>query len=255
MGTEWFTLGDLVRKQAVSHPNRSVLIWPGGHMSYAQLDERTSRIANALSERGIRPGDRVALLTENSTAAVEWIFALAKLGAMAVPINLRLNPQEIAYILEDAGVAALFAGRMVFPVLQSLPPDWFEGILKVAATDDGTPLPPGWERHDALLQAHPDRPSKSGPGPEDPAVLLYTSGTTGRPKGCMLPHRAWLANGINIMAAFGVYRQDTYLATLPLFHVAGLGMLIAHVQAGATILPLPKWDPEQAVRLAHETGV
>lgn len=258
MGAGWFTLGDLVRKQAASFPKRTALAWPAGRMSFAQLDERTNRIANALSERGIRAGDRVALLTENSPAAVEWIFALAKLGSVAVPINVRLTPQEIAFILKDAGVNAFFAGRMVFAMLQDVLAGGFdgllEGIFKVADVGGDIPLLPGWVCHDNLLVASAGRRGRSDPAPEEPAVILYTSGTTGRPKGCMLSHRAWLANGANIMATFGVNRWDVYLAALPLFHVAGLGMMIAHVQAGGTVLPFPKWDPEHAVHLAREAG-
>lgn len=109
----WFTLGQLLRRQAMSIPHHTALLWSGGSMTYAQLDERTDRLANALLECGLQRGDRVALISENAPEYVEWFFALAKMGAIAVPINVRLAPEEIHYILRHAGIRGLFAGRLL----------------------------------------------------------------------------------------------------------------------------------------------
>lgn len=250
----WFSLGRLLRRHAVTIAQRRAILWPGGSLTYADLDMRTDRLANAIIAHGIKSGDRVAILSENSPEYVEWILALAKVGAICVPLNVRLNLQEMLYILEDADVSGLVVGRWFLQQAAALA-DQHDLTLRVIVTDDTVAIPQGWIPHESLVNGGSPQPAVVDVPGEATSVLLYTSGTTGRPKGCMLSHRAWLANGANLSSAFGICERDVYLATLPFFHVAGLGTMLAHLHRGGMVLPFPKWDPEQALLVAREFGV
>jgi fatty-acyl-CoA synthase len=188
-------------------------------LDYATLEERVQRCAGALTERGVRRGDRVALVLGNATPFLETVLACARLGAIAVPLNARLTARELRGLLADCTPRLLLtdaghreAARGACEGLSDPPPRW----LDLDAAADGYEL--------ALADASP-HPSVAAVSPDDPMLLLYTSGTTGRPKGALLPHRKTLANARNAELFFGLVPADRVLVVLPLFHSFGLKIL------------------------------
>ncbi len=204
----------------------------GARTSYAELDERVGRRASRLAALGIGHGDRVALLGENSPAYLEWLFAAARLGAITVPVNMRLAGPEVAYVLDDAGATVLVRSTTFAP-------------LADAACAELTAPPTLVE-----LAEEPDGPVRREPGPADgrgaePCVIMYTSGTTGRPKGAVLTHDNMLWNAVNMLTAgAGVASTDVTIAAAPLFHIGALGLsALPLIYAGGTVVVVPSFDP------------
>ncbi len=216
----------------------------GRRVTYRELDERADRAANLLRDRfGVGFGDRVAVLGQNRLEQVELFFACAKLGAVLVPLNWRLAPDEVAWILRDAapavllwgadladGVAALRDGRWSGPYLP------FDG--------DG---PDGYAALTAAASAAPVR--TAGIVEATPLLLLYTSGTTGRPKGALLTHGTITWNAVNTATGWDLHHDDVTLTHAPLFHTGGWNVLtLPLLHRGATVVLARKFDAAAALR-------
>jgi fatty-acyl-CoA synthase len=212
---------------------------PDRDLDYAALEARAQRAAGALAARGVGPGDRVALLLANRTAYLEAVFAAARLGAIAVPLNTRLAGPEVAELLDDCRPAVLLhedalgdlAGLACRQAARAHP-----GRLAVGGAPDA------WEA--ALADAAPVVEVAAVSG-EDPLILMYTSGTTGRPKGALLPHRKTLFNSLNAQLFFSLTHRDRVLVVVPLFHSFGLQILsLPALYAGASLVLERHFDPE-----------
>ncbi|NMO91746.1 long-chain fatty acid--CoA ligase [Actinomycetospora sp. TBRC 11914] len=204
----------------------------GTRTSYAELDARVGARAARLAALGVSHGDRVALLGENSPAYLEWLFAAARLGAITVPVNMRLAAPEVAYVLEDSGAGVLVASTTFAPLAQ--------------AACAATAAPPRLVE----LAEEADGPGRREPGPAagrggEPCVIMYTSGTTGRPKGAVLTHDNMLWNAINMLSAGpGIASTDVTIAAAPLFHIGALGLsALPILYAGGTVVVVPSFDP------------
>ncbi|MBU8537182.1 AMP-binding protein [Falsiroseomonas tokyonensis] len=199
-------------------PDRIALRFGDVALSYGELHRQVVAMAAALAARGLRQGDRVAFLGQNHPSQIVALFACARLGALLLPLNWRLAPPEWRFILEDAGAKLLLAT-----------PDM------LAAMPDAV---------DATSLAAP------GPAPDDgddqsPVLLVYTSGTTGRPKGAVLDQRALRHNALSAQHAFEITAQDRVLTVLPLFHVGGLNIQTTPaLMAGAEVLLHPRFDAD-----------
>ena len=201
---------------AHAHSDRVALVFDGVQRTHAELHERAARVAGALAARGVRAGDRVAMLLQNGLEFPETMLACHRLGAIAVPINFRLTQSEIDYILADSGAITLVDGPL-----------------------DGDPVP----------QAHV--------APGDPALICYTSGTTGRPKGAVLTHANLVASTLSWIHEMGATADDVWLSGQPLFHIGGINGMLPFLALGAkaVITPTTGFDPEAAVRLMEEHAV
>ncbi|MDL4813042.1 class I adenylate-forming enzyme family protein [Actinomadura opuntiae] len=234
-------LGDLAHRGAALWPDRTAFAWDGRTRTYRELHARVERWAGLLAAGGARAGDRIALLTVNVPEAIEAAFGASLIGAVVVPLNVRLAPAEIRFQAEDA--AARHA--IVHPALEDLARA--SGLLDLTHWTIG----PALDR--ALDEAPPyDLPR---PAPDAPIIQLYTSGTTGRPKGCLLTNRGWVAATANAVHAFGITGADRLLGTLPLFHVAGYGAALGHLAAGGTVVLPAGPSPEALWPLVAEHGV
>ena len=237
------SLDDLLRRSARNAPAAPALGPIAAAVSFADLDARVDQIAGALLKEG-RPGDRVAILGRNSAEQVELLLGILRAGQTALPINWRLARQEIAYILEHSGAARLFADAALLDtardartdrpiVLQSLAPDAF-AAWRGAAIPGAAPA----ANRDAL------------------ALLMYTSGTTGLPKGVMLTH----GNVLDSLTIFGdaplhLGAEDVVFAPAPMFHITGIGPVLRAVQTGARLIVAGQFDPDDAVRTMAREGV
>jgi len=218
-----------LRERAALHPERLAIGLPGGAkaLRYGELEALTDRVAHGLREAGIGSGDRLAVALGSEPLYLGLFFAAAGLGAILLPLNTRLAVPELAFQLDDAEPALLIA-------------------------DTGRELPErrgtrSWSRED-LLAALPDRAEALplAPGGEAPQVILYTSGTTGRPKGAVLPHRKTVSNTENAERYFGLSESDVVVVPVPLFHSYGLLILsVPALFAGARIVLVPRFDPRE----------
>jgi fatty-acyl-CoA synthase len=246
-------------------------------LTYTELAHRVERLAGALaSHGGVRHGDRVAYLGLNDIATFEVFFAAGRLGALFVPLNTRLTAAEIGYLLDDARPAALFYGPELAGVVAETDPA-ARGVglvIPVAGSGPGSyadlidgPGRPGSLPADAVPQdavpqdAGPQDagPQDAGPqdvGLEDAAVILYTSGTTGRPKGAVLSHGNLTFNAMNQLAHADVLSSDTALCMCPLFHATGLCQVsLPTIFKGGTVVVLPQFAAGTVLELISALGV
>ncbi|MEV7428173.1 MULTISPECIES: long-chain fatty acid--CoA ligase [unclassified Nocardioides] len=240
-------LGEILARNARRAPARTAVVFEDASLTFAELDERTNRLANALADRGVGHGDKVAVLMYNRLEVVESFFACQKLGACPVPVNFRLAPSELAYVLEDSDAVALLTdGELTALALESTA--GLDAVRLVATT--GAPEGRA-ESYEELLASGSAAAPDVDVAEEDLAFLMYTSGTTGRPKGAMLTHQNLLSNTVNWILEMEARPGDSWLSGLPLFHIGGVNGLLPFIYLAGTciITPSTGFDPEESLRL------
>ncbi|MCR3728401.1 fatty-acyl-CoA synthase [Streptomyces umbrinus] len=226
-------LGSWPARRARKTPHRTALIHGDTTVTYAGLYERTTRLAHALRDSGVRRGDRIAYLGPNHPSYLETLFAAGTLGAVFVPLNTRLAGPEIAYQLTDSGAKALVYGPTFAGLVAGLPGN----------SDVRTYVEVGAE-YDQLLGAASGEAIDEPVTPDDTCIIMYTSGTTGRPKGAMLTHGNLTWNAVNVLVDQDVITDERALVSAPLFHTAGLNMLTLPVLLkGGTCVLVEAFDP------------
>ena len=245
------TISDLLRRSALRDPDHTAIVYQGLRQSYAELDQMVNATANALTARGVAAGDRVALLSHNNHAFVVCYFALARIGAVSVPINFMLTSDEVGYVLRHSGSTAMIAEDALAPVADAAIvgsglPIAVRGVISGVISGDGAAPAAGWEPVAAWM-AHPDVSApQAAVGDEDLAQLIYTSGTESRPKGAMLTHRSLLAQYVTCIVDGEMTGADVEVHSLPLYHCAQLHcFLTPGIYLGATNVVLPGADPAQ----------
>lgn len=243
--TSQFTIGDIVRKTARLYPDRPAVVTEHSHCTYRSLNDRVNRLANALAARGIEHGSRLAVISENRQEYAEILYAGAKLGALVPCINWRLAREELTHCLHLADPDIVFLSATNASKQQwimdddPLTPD-------IVWLDDST----NGLCYDTLLDtAAPTEPRTPGPtSQEDGLAVLYTSGTTGLPKGAVISHRAFLAR-IHVMENVGVITPATpdFIAWAPMFHMASTDPLFAVGYHGGTYFPIDGFDVSTVV--------
>lgn len=226
-----FTIGEIAAKQAKLARDREAVVFGAARWTYGQFHDRTNRLATALLAVGLRKGDRVAILAENSDRFLEVLFATAKAGLVATPLNYRLTHRELAHMLTDSDSRALFVGAEYRTEAASLQRE-LPGVEQWIDLDDAGGLPVSYT---GLLE----RGDAAGPAEhvseDDLAMLIYTGGTTGLPKGVMLSHRNLLSCTVSMSMAFGYRPDDTTLMVLPMFHVA-IWPVLCHLFVGGRVV-------------------
>ena len=250
--------GEQLARTTRKTPDARALKFGDEQRTFRELDERVTRLANALAERGVSYGDRVATFMMNRLEVVETYLAACRLGAICVPINFRLVPDEVTYIASDSGTTALVVDSDLAEtggvVRERVPA--IKTCLVVA--DNADAAGPGAELYEPVLAAGSDEPPVIDVPEHDPAFIMYTSGTTGRPKGAVLSHFNLLINTYNVMASIGVREADeVFLSGLPLFHIGGLNLISPQLLLGGTsvILPTGEFDPALTVDLLERDEV
>ncbi|GAC1326463.1 MAG: long-chain fatty acid--CoA ligase [Mycobacteriales bacterium] len=249
-------LADLVRAAAADDPDKAALVGGSRELSWAELDAAVDRAAGALLGLGLAAGDRVALAMGNVPEFAIAYFGVLRAGLVALPVNTSYTPAELGHLLADSGAAGAVVNRALAPVYAELAAgDNALAHVLVAATDAA---PAGTRTFDAVLAEATPYAGEAAAGGEDLAVLIYTSGTSGRPKGAMLTHRALLANLEQVgkiqppLAA----SDDVVLLVLPLFHIYGLNFGLGLVAwAGATGVLVERFDPTETLAQIRRHGV
>ena len=228
---EELRVADVLRHQARERGGRVAIKHGSRSLTFAELDERSSRLAQALLAAGVGPGSRVAHLDRTAPEVVELLFAAAKIGAVAVPLNWRLHPTELAAILQDAGAPLLLAGPAYTAVAVE---------LAGAVAHDHRVVAIGAE-YERWLASHPaDDPG--GRGASDDTVLqMYTSGTTGVPKGVLTTHRN-LSAAVDSSPLWGFDADAVSLTPLPMFHIGGIGWTFLGIWNGARTILVSEFD-------------
>jgi len=219
---------EVVRRRAQRHPDLPAITFDGEVRSYADLDTRSSQLANGLAGLGVRAGDRVAILDRNRLEHFEVMFGAAKLGATYLPINWRLAPAEVAYVLANSGAAVVFVGTEL------------TGLLAEAA--DGPTVIDLDQEYADWLGSQPATDPAVEPTCADIALQMYTSGTTGLPKGVLLSHES-LCRAAALGAAWGMTEDTIALACMPLFHMSGTSWAFVSLFHGGHVVLLRDPDP------------
>jgi fatty-acyl-CoA synthase len=228
-------VSDWLSRRSQLHPEKEAIVFGELRLTYRDLNNRVNRMIHALGKMDLRKGDRFAIFNLNSNAFLETAFACARLGVILVPINFRLAPPEIEYILQDSGARVLLTDANLFGMIE-------ESIEKIEIEHlivEGTPVPAKAMAFEDLLEGQPkEAPSIEEPiGGEDPFSLMYTSGTTGTPKGAILTHNNLFWNAVNCMHGFELDAHTRFLISVPLFHAGGLnGGAVPTLYAGGTIV-------------------
>jgi O-succinylbenzoate-CoA ligase len=212
--------------------------------TFAGANARCNRTANALLGLGVRPGDRVALLLMNGIEFTVSFFAIAKIGAVVVPLNWRLVADELAFILADSGATVLIYDEELRDVVQDLHGRGDATALRhwIEVTPTGVPAAFA-VAYDAIQADAPDHEPAIGASDGDDAYIMYTSGTTGLPKGVVHTHDSVLWACFTVALTADVRYRDRYAIVLPLFHVGALTPLIGNVQRGMTSILMRAFDP------------
>jgi long-chain acyl-CoA synthetase len=234
---------------AIRTPDEPAIVSPTGTRTFAELDANANRLARALRGRGLVPGDAVALLAGNRPVFVETVFACQRAGYRLTPVNWHLTAQEAAYVVDDCEAKALVTTGDLVGVAAAARSN--ARACTVALVDDG--VCEGFESLDAALTAEI---STQLPDPAPGTTMLYTSGTTGRPKGVHRSARATSAVATLNLGGYTDTGGDVHLCTGPLYHAAPLAFsLNIPLLFGATIVLMEGWDAEEALRLIDEYDV
>ncbi|MGI8549542.1 MAG: AMP-binding protein, partial [Dehalococcoidia bacterium] len=222
-------------------------------LAYAEYGERVDRLSHALASLGVQQGDRVAFLGPNGHPLLEAYYGVVQMGAILLPLNIRLTPADFEFMLNDAGASLILVERslrdLIDPIRAQVPS--LKTVILVGEgerSDD-----PDYEE---ILAAAPSGPY-GGPSmdEDDVAEIFYTSGTTGKSKGVMLSHRALYANAFNFITAQGMTDKDTMLHTIPLFHVNGWGTPHALTAVGGRHICLRAFQPAPVLEMIQRERV
>jgi acyl-CoA synthetase (AMP-forming)/AMP-acid ligase II len=248
-------LADMVRARAKSRSNAIAFEFEGRQTSFAELDIKTNRVANALQALGVKAGERIAYLGKNSDIYFELLLGAIKANVVMAPVNWRLAGPEIAFIVEDCKAPVLFVGpefvEQVAKIRSQLP-----SVRSFIATEGGAP---GWPDYAAWRDAQRDDDPKVDISPRDIAIQLYTSGTTGKPKGAMLSH----ANFLNLVQAGKDEKpdwnkwteDDVSLVAMPIFHIGGSGWGMLGLYQGAKGVIAREFDPTKILDFFEQSAI
>ncbi|MEQ8410523.1 MAG: fatty acid--CoA ligase [Erythrobacter sp.] len=247
---------DIVREHARMRGDTLAFTFGEETIAFAELEENSNRVANALAAFGVKKGERVAFLGKNHPLYFEALLGAAKIGAVMTPVNWRLAPPEVAYILDNCCARVVFVGEgfadLLGRVRESLPE--VEQVIGIDAPDHAGTDYRIWR------DGFPARPPATRVGLDDDALQLYTSGTTGRPKGAVMTHGSILSS--RDPASEGQMRSwqepvegDVTLLAMPCFHISGTGTGISTMVAGSNSIVLPEYDPTRALDLIENYNI
>jgi fatty-acyl-CoA synthase len=251
---EW-NIGKIPKKWSILTPDKAAIIYDDEMITYKQINDGANRAANYLQQMGLKKGDRITVLLKDCPEFMEVYFAAAKLGLIFVPLNFRFMGPEVKYQLNNSGSRVLvfhdIMTEMIDSIRSEVAVDKDKFIYLPSSFSDEAPECPAWAEnyHDLIKQYSTEEPHIDNPVElDDPLVILYTSGTTGEPKGALMSHgQTYFKNAQNIFYT-DMRVDDIYLSQLPLFHSGGLFVAVTPTLCrGATMVMRQKFDPAKFV--------
>ena len=219
-------------------PDRAAIVFENTRYSFAELADRSNRLANALMNMGIGKGDRIAILQVNCNQYVETYYAAAKIGAIFVPLNFRAKQEELTHMLNNSESKVLFTGDRYIEMVKSMKAD-LTSAPQLVSFDSKVE---GMAHYDDLLaNASPDEVF-TDIADDDPTILMYTAGTTGLPKGVPLVHNSFGVYVLGNVTPVDPDIEETNILTVPLYHVAGIQAMLAAIYGGRTIAMMRQFE-------------
>lgn len=244
-------ISDILRFNARRFPTKVGVIDGATRLTWSEVNACACRLANHLRGWGIYQGDRVAILAENSHRYIETYFALAKAGIIAVPLNYRLTARELTYLINHSGSRALLLEESYLPMISQIKGDIL-GVSRFLVMDTTVPGLDSYE--EVLAQASADEPVAEV-SEHDTFAILYTSGTTGLPKGAMLTHRNFLNNCVNQALADRSRPDDIAFPPTPWYHAGALFFGLTYMYLGCTVVVQRKFEPGEFLALVERENV
>jgi len=239
---------DFLSIAAAICPDKSAIVFEGKRYTFSQLNERVSRLANGLLKLGVKKGDRVALLQVNCNQSVETYFAVARIGAIYVPLNFRVKDKELIYMLNTAEANTLFIGERYIKLVESIRPE-LTSVQHFISIDSGREDMLNYE--DLIASSTADE-VVTEIDDNDTTILMYTAGTTGFPKGVMLPHSSFSIYVLENVTPADPETEERNILTVPLYHVAGIQAMMAAIYGGRTLLMERQFDPKEWMELVEK---
>jgi fatty-acyl-CoA synthase len=244
-------IGNWLTKRSLVSPGKTAILFDDRALTYLEMNRRVNRLSQALIKMGLSPGDRVGVLSRNNPEFLEIYFACAKTGLIFVPLNFRLAPPEVALQLQDSGLQVLFFDLELEPLIQktlALLPIEPPQTIGLGPVSSGLSI-----LYAAFIQDHSDLEPvlpEEAVAWDTPQMIMYTSGTTGTPKGVLISHQKTLFNTLNAQIYFDLYSKDIMLSVLPLFHSGALNiMAVPTLYVGGKIILQPRFDPQEFLNL------
>jgi len=229
-------------------PDKEAIIFEGRRYTFSQLNERVNRLANGLAELGVKQGDRVALVQVNCNQCVETYFAVAKLGAIYVPLNFRARGEELAYMINTADVHTVFAGDRYTDLANSIRPklNTVQHYIAIDGKQDGMLY------YEDIISSSSADEVIAEIEDDDTTILMYTAGTTGFPKGVMLSHNSFSLYVLENVTPADPSVDEKNILTVPLYHVAGIQAMMAAIYGGRTLVMERQFEPGEWMELVEK---
>lgn len=222
-------------------PERDCVVFDGKRWTYAQINERVNRLANALAQLGVDKGDRIGFLHVNCNQYIETYFAVAKLSAIFVPLNFRAKADELTYMLANAEAKLLFVGSRYLDIVNTMLPHLptIKQSISIDSKQEGKVY------YEDLFRSASSDELMSEIGDEDITILMYTAGTTGLPKGVPLKHNAFATYALENVEPANPDIEERNLLTVPLYHVAGIQAMLAAIYGGRTLVLMKQFEVKE----------
>jgi acyl-CoA synthetase (AMP-forming)/AMP-acid ligase II len=237
------------------YPGRTAVVCDDKRYNYKEFGDRARRLAGALLQIGVQPGDRVAFLSTNCHRLLEAYYGVLETGAVLLPLNIRLSASELSYILNDSGATILFIEKQFLPCVEAFRKDLT--TVKTFVLLEGVPEVP-WlapqNYEEVIAGATPHRADVASINENAVAELFYTSGTSANPKGVMLTHRNIYLHAVHVCMAFQIPNGNVELHTIPLFHANGWGVAHFLTLLGGKHVMIHRFDPKEVFRLIEAEG-
>lgn len=232
-------------------PDRLAVIFEDHRFTFGLLNERVTRLANTLKRLGVKKGDRVALFQVNCNQCVETYFAVAKLGALYLPLNFRAKEEELEYMLNFAEANTLLTGGRYLEMVDSLKPKLssVKNYVSIDAPHEGMLF------YEDLITSSSTDEITTDISEDDTTILMYTAGTTGKPKGVMLPHRSFSIYVLDNVTPPDPEVEELNILTVPLYHVAGIQAMMSAIYGGRTLVMQRQFDAKNWMELVEKEKV
>lgn len=249
--TRKLVMGELVAKNARKFPDREGVVFQNKRYTFKEFDARVNRVANALIDMGLQRGEKVAILSYNSSEMLECFIGIAKANAVSVPINFRLAPREVEYIVNNSDAGIFIFDHRFLPTVKAIKSDLLQvkNYVVFGGQDDSM------EEYEDLLQRYTHIRPEVLVEDEDDALILYTSGTTGRPKGAVLSHKNVLLNIMTTAFESGFKLGDSQVLVAPMYHCSGLNSCLIQFYVSGNTVILESFDPRAVLEAVDREKV